>query len=90
MAISDGPGSGIAIVGAYLDDDNGNLSGAAYLFDAGCRADLNEDGAVDAADLLALLSAWGTDGAGSDLALPLDVVNVSDLLDLLAAWGPCE
>ncbi len=52
-------------------------------------ADLNADGVVGIADLLALLGAWGTspgcppdlDGSGT--------VAVGDLLELLADWGPC-
>jgi hypothetical protein len=43
-----------AIVGAYLDDDNGNNSGSAYLFDPDCpvpcSADLNGDGQTDLGD----------------------------------------
>jgi len=54
-----------------------------------CAADVDDTGVVDVEDLLALLAAWGTDGAGSDLAEPFDVVDTSDLLALLAAWGPC-
>ena len=34
VGISGPPGKEVAIVGAYGDDDNGNLSGSAYLFDA--------------------------------------------------------
>lgn len=40
--------------------------------------------------LFALLSAWNTDGAGADLAAPLDVVDVFDLFVMLGAWGDCE
>ena len=52
-----------------------------------CPADLFADGAVDAADLAAMLAAWGTaagdlDGDGTTTA--------SDLAILLGAWGPCR
>jgi len=63
---------------------------------AACPADLTDgsdgmpDGVVDVFDLLALLSGWGGDGAGSDLAKPNDVINVFDLLEMLGQWGPCE
>ena len=55
-----------AIVGARLDDDFGEDSGSAYLFDArGCvapirPADINTDGIVDTADLGILIGAFGT------------------------------
>ncbi|MHC4428636.1 MAG: hypothetical protein ACYS0D_08540, partial [Planctomycetota bacterium] len=55
-----------------------------------CPADLDGDGAVGTADLLALLSAWGTDPGG-----PPDLdgdgnVGTGDLLELLSSWGPCS
>ncbi|MDY7108721.1 MAG: hypothetical protein SYC29_08795, partial [Planctomycetota bacterium] len=51
-----------------------------------CPADFDDDGDVDTADLLFLLSAWGTpygdiDGDGD--------TDTADLLALLAAWGEC-
>ncbi|MEE8154221.1 MAG: FG-GAP repeat protein [Phycisphaerales bacterium] len=82
-----------AIVGAFGDDDNGNGSGSAYLFDAAapgkCPWDIDGSGSVGSADLLALLVSWGPckdcpadfDGSGS--------VGAADLLALLANWGPC-
>jgi hypothetical protein len=56
-----------------------------------CVADVaGNDDVVDVIDLLALLSAWGSNDPTYDIADPPDgVVNVSDLLTLLAAWGPC-
>ena len=61
-------------------------------FRAPCAADLDGSGAVDFADLIALLTAWGPcprlgpcqgdlGGDGS--------VGFSDLLTVLSAWGPC-
>jgi hypothetical protein len=50
-------------------------------------ADLNGDGAVDAADLSTLLAAWGNAGPAD-----LDgngVVDAPDLSQLLADWGAC-
>jgi hypothetical protein len=51
-----------------------------------CPADLNLDGAVNAADLTILLAAWGT----PDADLNGDgTTNAADLTILLAAWGAC-
>ena len=55
----------------------------------GCEADLNDDGMVGIADLLALLAAWGTDPGGPPDFDGNGDVGISDLLFLLAAWGPC-
>ena len=85
--------SATAIVGAPWDDDNGDNSGSAYLFDASgaspCPWDLDGSSSVGVSDLLALLVSWGPckgcpadfDGNGS--------VGASDLLALLVNWGPC-
>jgi uncharacterized membrane protein len=54
-----------------------------------CPADLNGDGEVGAADLAALLSAWG--GAAGSADLDGDgAVGASDLAALLSAWGACS
>ncbi len=83
-----------AIVGAFLDDDNGEDSGSAYLFDAAatpgkCPWDLDGNADVGASDLLGLLVSWGPcKGCPADFDDSGDV-GVSDLLALLANWGPC-
>ncbi len=54
-----------------------------------CPGDIDDDGDIDAADLAALLSAWGDqpddpadlDGDGD--------VDAADLAALLGAWGSC-
>jgi hypothetical protein len=56
-----------------------------------CPADLDGDGLVGAADLSALLSAWGSTGTAAGAA---DIdgdgsVGAADLAALLAAWGSC-
>jgi hypothetical protein len=51
-----------------------------------CPADFDGDGDVDVADLLFLLSAWGTPGGDVDGDGDTDA---ADLLALLAAWGEC-
>jgi hypothetical protein len=53
-------------------------------------ADLNCDGAVDGADLLILLTAWGECDDPTDCPADLNgdgVVDGGDLLILLANWG---
>ncbi len=48
--------------------------------------DITGDGVIDISDILLLISGWGTDGAGADLAAPYDVINVSDLLFIIDHW----
>ena len=58
-----------------------------------CRADLNNDGVVEAFDLALLLGTWGmcpTPPAFCLADLNCDgEVEALDLAILLAAWGPC-
>jgi hypothetical protein len=57
---------------------------------AACPADLDGNAAVDAADLAAILAAWGP-CAGCPADLDGDgQVAASDLTATLAAWGSCE
>lgn len=51
------------------------------------HSDLTEDGVVDVFDLFLLLSNWGGDGLGANLAEPNNIVDVSDLFVLLSNWG---
>lgn len=64
-----------------------------------CPADINHSGAVDVADLLAVITTWGVcptppDPCPTDIA-PLGsppgdgVVNVADLLMVITSWGAC-
>lgn len=62
-----------------------------------CAADLTDstgggpDGDVNVFDLLELLSNWGTNGPGANIAdPPNNVVDVFDLIALLEAWGSCR
>lgn len=57
----------------------------------GCVADLNDDGAVDGADLGLLLGQWDVAGDGTGVG-DLDcsgIVDGADLGLLLGAWGEC-
>jgi hypothetical protein len=58
-----------------------------------CVADLDVNGTVNTADLLALLAAWGPCPPDEFCHADFDysgAVGTTDLLTLLAAWGPCE
>jgi subtilisin-like proprotein convertase family protein len=52
-----------------------------------CVGDLNGDGSVGVADLLAVIDQWG--GSGSADVNGDGVVNVTDLLAIVGVWGPC-
>ncbi|UCD75146.1 MAG: hypothetical protein JSV91_15355, partial [Phycisphaerales bacterium] len=78
----------LALIGAYGNDDLGEKSGSAYVFDL-CPADVNSDGTIDIDDLFALLAAWGPcDGCAEDLNND-GWVDIDDIFEVLAAWGPC-
>ena len=81
-----------AFAGAPKQDGSSERSGATYVFAlrscAPCPADLDGSGAVDFADILAILAAWGPctcvedlDGSGA--------VDFGDVRVVLAAWGTC-
>ena len=52
-----------------------------------CPADLNRDGAVNAADLSAVLGGWGT--AAGDVNDD-GTTNATDISVLLGSWGACQ
>ena len=52
-------------------------------------ADLDGSGAVDFADILAILSAWGNAGGPEDLD-GSGTVGFGDILVVLGEWGPCR
>lgn len=57
---------------------------------AGCPADLDGDGEVDAADLATLLLAWGSVPPETPADLNADgVVSSADLGWMIGDWGPC-
>ncbi len=54
-----------------------------------CGADINGNGNVDVADLLAVISNWGATGPDPADVNGDSVVNVADLLAVISNWGPC-
>ena len=68
---------------------HGFLTGAWMVtIEADCPADTNGDSSVDVLDLVALITAWGTDDADADINND-GTVDVNDLVDLVVAWGSC-
>jgi rhodanese-related sulfurtransferase/plastocyanin len=55
-----------------------------------CSEDLDGDGLVNVNDLLAILSAFGSDGTGGGDVDDDGIVNVNDLLQLLSAFGSTD
>jgi hypothetical protein len=83
---------GVAVIGAQNNDDFGENSGAAYIFELDALADIDCDGIVSTSDLLALLAAWGPCPGCPPADCPEDLdgncqVSTADLLILLSNWG---
>lgn len=77
---------GIAIVSAWLDDDNGENSGSAYLFDATrCPPDLTGDGVLDTRDIIEFLNRWAAGDPAADWDGDGDV-DGEDVTAFLWAW----
>lgn len=62
--------------------------GYAVVFPVACPEDIDDSGAVDFGDILAILGAWGNPGGPEDLD-GSGTVDFGDLLSVLGAWGPC-
>jgi lysophospholipase L1-like esterase len=70
--------------GTRCDDQDGD--GEADACESSVAADINGDGLVDAADLTAILLAWGTSNPAADITGD-GLVDAADLANLLLAWG---
>jgi dienelactone hydrolase len=81
------------VISARAEVDGGTRNWTiltATAVDGAAPADLNNDGVVDGADLLILLSAWGDCANPDDCPADLDgngIVDGADLLILLSNWG---
>jgi plastocyanin len=53
-----------------------------------CPEDIDGSGAVDVADILAVISAWGQTDVPEDID-GSGTVDVGDLLMIIGSWGPC-
>lgn len=53
---------------------------------ASCIGDVDDSGNVDVADLLYLVSVWGSNDPQGDVNGD-GIVNINDLLDVMANWG---
>ncbi|MCP3902431.1 MAG: hypothetical protein GY715_02250 [Planctomycetes bacterium] len=72
-----------------LDNDGDNLYDADDPDCADCPEDLNGNGQVDFADILAVIAVWGPcPGCPEDLNGNGDA-DFADILAIIAAWGPC-
>ncbi len=84
-----GDGIDDLIIGAAGADPNWQFkAGETYIIFGRtiCQADLNTDGAVDTADLGALIAQFGTPGPGADINYD-GTVDTADLGILIAAFG---
>ncbi len=85
----------LAILGARLDDDDGQDAGAAYVFAVltgryCCPGDAGGDGVVGIVDFLSILAAWGPCPRCPEDLNDDGVVDILDFLDVLAKWdSPC-
>ncbi len=90
-------GAGFELSGTIGQADTGVATGGGFTLAGGfwsapsaqsCPADLDDSGAVDFADILAILAAWGNAGGPEDLD-DSGTVDFGDLLVVLAEWGLC-
>ena len=101
VAIDADPGNGHTIVIGtthFCQNEGGDILGE--WTDAGgnifqdtcsylCPGDTNNDQVADVADMLLVLSHWGTSHPATDLNFDA-TTDVIDLLIILSSWGPCD
>jgi hypothetical protein len=81
-----------AVIGSRLDDDNGNASGSAYLFDFICPADFTDDGTLDIFDVFAFLDLYNAMDPSADFTADgsFDIFDVFAFLDEYNAGCPLD
>ncbi len=79
------------LVGAPYADPGGLNTGAAftYVIPSACPADIDGDGEVSIADVLAVIDAWGPCGVCYPDLNADGVVDIDDLLETMSSWGAC-
>ena len=84
----------LALTASMLDEVSGESWAGIYLTTLPpiptCAGDVNGDGVVDATDLLAVLSAWGSCGDCAEDTYPDGTVDARDVVQVLSAWGRCD
>lgn len=89
------PDAGVPLTGGAFTLEGGFWPGNGQVND--CPADINNDDNINVADLLAVITTWGTCAlpcpphCASDIAPPGGdcAVNVADLLMVITNWGAC-
>lgn len=76
------------LLAAFTKSTQSQYRGAWLFLPPTCPADLDGNGEIGAADLAAVLGAWGTSGGAADLDGD-GIVGAGDLSTLLGAWGAC-
>jgi hypothetical protein len=82
----------VAVVGACVDENNGQRTGSGYVYDMQCLlcawdCQTTPDGEVTIPDFLAVLAQWGQAGTSCDF--DGGGVSITDFLIMLGNWGAC-
>ena len=78
--------SGVVAVGAMHGDNGGGAdSGAAYVFEVSCPADLDGDGLVNTQDFLGFLNAWANGDPSADWNVD-GTIDTRDFVAYLNDW----
>jgi uncharacterized membrane protein len=92
------PAEGWEVLYAFDVNDRGQIVGGgfrngqwgrAFVMTPRCAEDVDGDGAIGFADLLAILAAWGPCPGCAEDVTGDGTVGFADLLAALAAWGEC-
>ena len=83
-------GDNAVVGGPWLEPDGDVMFFEGLSSGCGCVADITGDGVVNVADLLTILSVWGSCEACEADINEDGFVNVTDLLVVIGEWGPCN